>query len=172
MPFQGDNPSKYEFTVKLKEKLETIKSQAKSKNTSCEYCFTPSYRITKMNDDGYEVAIKFKNIGTNPFDLAGISELVKVGRNFKSDAMLQIDFGDNNIQLDKQNLIDQQFLDVIHVPKDSDVQIKFKVSNKDIPAQLKSIDLSKANSSAYLLTKFKNGELNQRYFDMSTTLKY
>lgn len=164
--FDGDKPEKQEIVSKVVAKLDSIKQQTKAKADYCEYCFEPSYTIQKDKND-YIFEIKFKNIGKNDFDLDGFSSIQKVGHYFKSKPMLQIDFGKEFIQLNKENLIDKQFLDVIKLPKSSEATIKFLIKSDEIPDPLKSKDLSKENSSVFLLSRYKSGELMGQYFDMS-----
>jgi len=168
LPF-GSSEKQIELQSKVFQKINSIQTQIYTSHSSCEYCFEPSIDLTRKGQD-YIFNLKLKNIGTNDFDLEGISALKKVEIS-KSDSMLALKIDENLIQFDKTNLLDNKYLDKIQILKNSEVTIPFIIRPDEIPEKLKGKDLTQLRTSAYLLSQYASGELKGAYFDIAVSRK-
>ncbi len=139
-----------------------IKEKLYSQHTDCEYCFEPSVDILKNGED-YTFNLKLKNMGSNDFDLEGISELTKP-KGLLSSPVLSIFFEKELIELDKSNLLNNNYLDKITILKNETVIIPFVIHSHEIPKSIRNKDLTKEKLTITMLSKYKSGELSNNFY--------
>lgn len=168
LPF-GSSEKQIELQSKIFQKINSVQTQIYTSHSTCEYCFEPSIDLIKKGQD-YIFNLKLKNIGTNEFELEGVSTLKKVEIS-KSDSMLSLKINNNIIQIDKNNLLDNKYLDKIQIIKDSEVTIPFVIHQGEVPEPLKNKDLTQLKVSAFWLSQYASGELKGAYFDIAVSNK-
>lgn len=161
-----EHGNKYDDLIsKLLKSSDEIKNKIYNSNMNCEYCFEPSVDISKNGED-YTFNLKLKNMGSNDFDLDGISALTKPERTLSIPA-LSIFLDQEVIQLDKNNLLNNNYLYEIKVLKNETITIPFIIHSNEIPQSIKNKDLTKENLIIALKTSYKSGELNNQSFMFS-----
>lgn len=167
--FDGNGQQHDDLVYRLIKNTDEIRETIYKSNIKCEYCFEPTIELTSKGQD-YIFNLKLKNIGTNDFELEGISSLKKV-EIFKSDSMLSLKINNNIINLDKDNLLDNKYLGKIKIINNGEVTIPFVIHQRQVPEPLKNKNLTQLKVSAFWLSQYASGELKGSYFDIAVSSK-
>ena len=155
-PFTTESDKAINLQGKVMVNIHDFKSKIYKSYTSCESCFEPSVTLSKNGQD-YVFNLILKNMGSNDFELDGISTLTN----------LSIFLDEEIIELDKSNLLNNNYLDEITVLKNDTVIIPFVIHSNEIPKSIRNKDLTKEKLKITMLSTYKSGELDNKYFNFT-----